>query len=75
VFHKVQLIHLESWDHLYRCHVNPILKIMIKLKEYDTNPALIVIDMQNGFVSKGGSYDLLGMNVLPYQQVIPKIRI
>jgi ureidoacrylate peracid hydrolase len=48
---------------------------MIKLKEYDTNPALIVIDMQNGFVSKGGSHDLLGMNVLPYQQVIPKIRI
>ena len=25
-------------------------------------PALIVIDMQNGFVSKGGSYDKIGMN-------------
>jgi nicotinamidase-related amidase len=24
-------------------------------------PALLVIDMQNGFVSKGGPYDKLGM--------------
>jgi ureidoacrylate peracid hydrolase len=47
---------------------------MIKLQEYDINPALIVIDMQNGFVSKGGSYDLLGMNIHPYQKVIPKIQ-
>jgi ureidoacrylate peracid hydrolase len=47
---------------------------MIKLQEYDFNPALVVIDMQNGFVSKGGSYDLLGMNVIPYQKVIPKIQ-
>jgi ureidoacrylate peracid hydrolase len=29
--------------------------------------------MQNGFVSKGGSYDLLGMETSHYQQVIPKI--
>ena len=35
---------------------------------------LSCIDMQNGFVSKGGSYDLLGMDVIPYQQIIPKIR-
>ena len=47
---------------------------MIKLQEHEINPALIVIDMQNGFVSKGGSYDLLGMNILPYQKVIPKIQ-
>jgi nicotinamidase-related amidase len=32
---------------------------MMKLVDYDINPALIVIDVQNGFVSKGGSYDLL----------------
>jgi ureidoacrylate peracid hydrolase len=46
---------------------------MMKLVGYDINPALIVIDVQNGFVSKGGSYDLLGMNTVPYQDVIPRI--
>lgn len=46
----------------------------MKLVGYDINPALIVIDVQNGFVSKGGSYDLLGMNIVPYQDVIPRIR-
>ncbi|MGI0002267.1 MAG: cysteine hydrolase family protein [Nitrososphaeraceae archaeon] len=45
----------------------------MKLVDYDVNPALIVIDVQNGFVSKGGSYDLLGMNIVPYQDVIPRI--
>lgn len=38
------------------------------------NPALVVIDVQNGFVSKGGSYDLLGMDTSNYRQVIPRIR-
>jgi ureidoacrylate peracid hydrolase len=47
---------------------------MMKLVGYDINPALIVIDVQNGFVSKGGSYDLLGMNIVPYQDAIPKIQ-
>jgi ureidoacrylate peracid hydrolase len=47
---------------------------MMKLVDYDIKPALIVIDVQNGFVSKGGSYDLLGMNILPYQELIPRIR-
>lgn len=46
----------------------------MKLVDYDINPALIVIDVQNGFVSRGGSYDLLGMNILPYQELIPRIR-
>jgi ureidoacrylate peracid hydrolase len=45
----------------------------IKLKEYTINPALLVIDVQNGFVSKGGSYDLLGMETSYYREVIPKI--
>jgi len=45
----------------------------MQLKEYQVNPAVIVIDVQNGFVSKGGSYDMLGMNVPNYQKVIPKI--
>lgn len=35
---------------------------------------LIVVDMQNGFVAKGGSYDKLGMNTPPYREIIPKVR-
>jgi ureidoacrylate peracid hydrolase len=46
----------------------------IKLKDFTINPALLVIDVQNGFVSKGGSYDLLGMETSNYREVIPKIR-
>jgi ureidoacrylate peracid hydrolase len=37
-------------------------------------PALIVVDMQNGFVSKGGSYDKLGMNTSNYREIIPKLK-
>jgi ureidoacrylate peracid hydrolase len=47
---------------------------MIKLRNYNINPALIVIDVQNGFVTKGGSYNLLGMYTLQYECVIPKIQ-
>ncbi|HKG88691.1 MAG TPA: isochorismatase family cysteine hydrolase [Nitrososphaeraceae archaeon] len=46
----------------------------IKLKDFTINPALLVIDVQNGFVTKGGSYDLLGMETSNYREVIPKIR-
>jgi len=35
---------------------------------------LIVVDMQNGFVAKGGSYDKLGMNTPPYREIIPKVK-
>jgi ureidoacrylate peracid hydrolase len=38
------------------------------------NLALVVVDMQNGFVAKNGSYDRLGMNTPLYREVIPKIR-
>lgn len=37
-------------------------------------PALIVVNMQNGFVSKGGSYDKLGMNTSNYREIIPYIK-
>jgi ureidoacrylate peracid hydrolase len=37
-------------------------------------PALIVVDMQNGFVSKDGSYDRLGMNTPNYREIIPKLK-
>lgn len=45
----------------------------MNLDGYRVNPALVVIDVQNGFASKGGSYDQLGMGISHYQQVIPKI--
>jgi ureidoacrylate peracid hydrolase len=37
-------------------------------------PALIVVDMQNGSISKGGSYDKLGMNTSNYREIIPKLK-
>jgi ureidoacrylate peracid hydrolase len=37
-------------------------------------PALIIVDMQNGFVSKGGSYDKLGMNTSNYREIIPRLK-
>jgi len=37
-------------------------------------PALVVVDMQNGFVSKGGSYDKLGMNTSNYREIIPRLQ-
>jgi ureidoacrylate peracid hydrolase len=43
------------------------------IQGHNVNPALMVIDVQNGFVSKGGSYDQLGMDLSHYQRVIPKI--
>jgi ureidoacrylate peracid hydrolase len=48
--------------------------MMIKFMEYTINPALLVIDVQNGFISKGGSYDLLGMETSHYREIIPTIR-
>ena len=38
------------------------------------NLGLIVVDMQNGFVAKGGSYDRLGMNTPLYREIIPRVR-
>lgn len=38
------------------------------------HPALLIIDVQNGFMSNGGSYDLLGMKISNYQQIIPKLK-
>ena len=35
---------------------------------------LIIVDMQNGFVAKGGSYDKLGMNTPSYLEIIPKVK-
>ena len=48
--------------------------LQVKIGRNIVNFALIVVDMQNGFVSNGGSYDRLGMNIENYQKVIPKIK-
>jgi ureidoacrylate peracid hydrolase len=45
----------------------------MNLDGHRVNPALVVIDVQNGFVSKGGSYDQLGMSISHYQQVLPRL--
>ena len=46
----------------------------MKLKNHEINPALLVIDMQNGFVSRGGSYDLMGLNISKYSDVVPSLK-
>ena len=46
----------------------------MKIKNHLINPALLIIDMQNGFVSKGGSYDLMGLNVSKYSEVVPRLK-
>ena len=46
----------------------------LKIGRNVVNFGLIVVDMQKGFVSKGGSYDKLGMNIKNYQEVIPAIQ-
>ena len=46
----------------------------IQTENSTLRPVLLVIDVQNGFVSKGGSYDKLGMNISNYRAVVPKIR-
>ena len=46
----------------------------MRIQNYEVNPALLVIDMQNGFASKGGSYDDLGIEISAYRQVIDKVR-
>lgn len=45
----------------------------MNLNGHEIHPALVVIDVQNGFVSRGGSYDTLGMGVTHYQRVVPDI--
>jgi isochorismate hydrolase len=46
----------------------------IQTENYTLTPALLVIDVQNGFVSKGGSYDKLGMDTSNYRAVVSEMR-
>jgi len=48
--------------------------LQVKIGRNVVNFGLIIVDMQNGFVSSEGSYGKLGMNVENYQKVIPKIK-
>ena len=48
--------------------------LQVKIGRKVVNFGLIIVDMQNGFVSREGSYDKLGMNIENYQKVIPKIK-
>lgn len=46
----------------------------MKIRNHQIHPALLIVDMQNGFVSKGGSYDLMGINVSRYAEVVPTLK-
>ena len=48
--------------------------LQVQIDKTVLNFGLIVIDMQNGFVSKNGSYDKLGMNTQNYRKIVPNIR-
>lgn len=47
---------------------------MLQFNSYKINPILLIIDMQNGFCTKGGSYDKLGIDISHYQKIIPNIK-
>jgi ureidoacrylate peracid hydrolase len=42
--------------------------------EYKIRPTLIIIDMQNCFVSKEGSFDKLGYKINKYQKIVPTVK-
>src|SRR5919202_554585 len=46
----------------------------MKIENHELTPALFVIDMQNGFAAKGGSYDDLGIEISIYREVIDKVK-
>ena len=48
--------------------------LQINIGKNFVNLGLVVVDMQNGFVSKGGSYDKLDMSIGNYRKIIPKIQ-
>ena len=75
--YSLRTIHQEF--NLIQLKIYLYVNSLIKLKMFTANlptgrsitPALIVVDMQNGFVAKGGSYDRIGMNLTLYREIIP----
>jgi ureidoacrylate peracid hydrolase len=48
--------------------------LQVQIGKTVLNFGLVVVDMQNGFLSKGGSYDKLGMRIEAFRKVIPRVR-
>jgi ureidoacrylate peracid hydrolase len=48
--------------------------LQVQIGKTSLSFGLVVIDMQNGFVSKGGSYDKLGLNIQAFKRIIPRVR-
>src|SRR5918994_5252506 len=55
--------------------VAPVFSSMLQVQVGKTvlNFGLVIIDMQNGFVSRNGSYDKLDMNTRNYRKIVPII--
>ena len=78
--YSLRTIHQEF--NLIQLKIYLYVNSLIKLKMFTANlptgrsitAALIVVDMQNGFVAKGGSYDRIGMNATLYREIIPKLK-
>jgi ureidoacrylate peracid hydrolase len=81
VFQVIHYIPLPGIMSSYVCNKNFMdvaeLVIMLRIQVGKTalSFGLVVVDMQNGFVSKGGSYDKLGMNIEAFRKIIPRMRI
>ena len=48
--------------------------LQVKFGRNLVNFGLIIVNMQNGFMSSEGSYGKLGMNIENYQKTTPKIK-
>jgi ureidoacrylate peracid hydrolase len=48
--------------------------LQVQIGKTVLNFGLVVVDMQNGFLSKGGSYDKLGMKIEAFRKIIPRVR-
>ncbi len=54
-----------------------VLRIPAKPEDVNVNPkrsALIVVDMQNAFVSKGGMFDIIGTSIAGVRRIIEPLR-
>lgn len=48
--------------------------LQLQIGKAALNFGLIIVDMQNGSVSRNGSYDKLGMETLNYRKIVPTVR-